>query len=82
MQFKELDIKPQGSWLSRTLNSPRFKTSMTAILIGAVFGFLFFYFTEGRLMEGMPGKEIVKSLLIGGFFGFFITNSPCARGRC
>jgi len=82
MQFKELDIKPQGSWLSRTLNSPRFKTSMTAILIGAVFGFLFFYFTEGRLMESMPGKEIVKSLLIGGFFGFFITNSPCARGRC
>ena len=45
-------------------------------------GFLFFYFTEGRLMESIPGKEIVKSLLIGGFFGFFITNSPCARGRC
>jgi RsiW-degrading membrane proteinase PrsW (M82 family) len=82
MQFKQLDIKPQGSWLTRTLNSPRFKTTMIAILTGAVLGFLFFYFTEGRLMESMPGKEIAKSLLIGGFFGFFITNSPCARGRC
>ena len=82
MQFKQLDLKPQGSWLTRTVNSPRFKTTLTAILIGAIIGFLFFYFTEGRLMESIPAKEIVKSLLIGGFFGFFITNSPCARGRC
>jgi len=82
MQFKQLDIKPQGSRFTRTINSPRFKTTLTAIFIGAVLGFLFFYFTEGRLMESIPGKEIVKSLLIGGFFGFFITNSPCARGRC
>ena len=82
MQFKQLDIKPQGSWMIRTVNSRRFKTTVTAILVGAVIGFLFFYLTEGRLMESIPGKEIVKSLLIGGFFGFFITNSPCARGRC
>ncbi len=82
MQFKQLDLKPQGSWVSRTVNSPRFKTTLTAILVGATISFLFFYFTEGRLMESIPGKDIVKSLLIGGFFGFFITNSPCARGRC
>jgi uncharacterized membrane protein YraQ (UPF0718 family) len=82
MQFKQLDVKPQGNWFSRTIASPRFKTTLTAIVIGAILGFLFFYITEGRLMESMPGKDIVKSLLIGGFFGFFITNSPCARGRC
>jgi RsiW-degrading membrane proteinase PrsW (M82 family) len=82
MQFKQLDLKPQGSRVSRTVNSPRFKTTLTAILVGATISFLFFYFTEGRLMESIPGKDIVKSLLIGGFFGFFITNSPCARGRC
>jgi RsiW-degrading membrane proteinase PrsW (M82 family) len=82
MQFKQLDIKPQGNWFTRTINSSRFKTTLIAIAIGAILGFLFFYFTEGRLMESIPGKEILKSLLIGGFFGFFITNSPCARGRC
>ena len=82
MQFKQLDIKPQRNWFSRTVHSPRFKTTMTAVVIGAVLGFLFFYVTEGRLMESIPGKDTVKSLLIGGFFGFFITNSPCARGRC
>ena len=82
MQFKQLDLKPQGNWFNRTIHSPRVKSTITAIVVGAVLGFLFFYFTEGRLMESMPGREIVKSLLIGGFFGFFITNSPCARGRC
>ncbi len=82
MQFKQLDLKPQGSWITRTIHSPRFKTTLTAVAAGAVLGFLFFYFTEGRLMESIPGKEVLKSLLIGGFFGFFITNSPCARGRC
>ncbi|MDF1574792.1 MAG: hypothetical protein P1P86_06325 [Bacteroidales bacterium] len=82
MQFKQLDLKPQGSRLTRTIHSPRIKTTAIAIIVGAVLGFLFFYFTEGRLMESIPAKEIVKSLLIGGFFGFFITNSPCARGRC
>ena len=82
MQFKQLDLKPQGTWISRTVQSPRFKTTLTAIVVGSVIGFLFFYFTEGRQMEHIPANEIVKSLLIGGFFGFFITNSPCARGRC
>jgi len=82
MQFKQLDLKPQGSWISRTVNAPRFKTSLIAIMVGAILGFLFFYFTEGRLMESIPGKDIIRSSFIGGFFGFFITNSPCARGRC
>ena len=82
MQFKQLEIKPEGNRVKRTISSPRFRTTVVAILVGAVIGFSFFYFTEGRLMESMPANEILKSLFIGGFFGFFITNSPCARGRC
>lgn len=82
MQFKQLEIKPQGSWVKRTISTPRFKTTIKAILIGAAIGFAFFYLTEGRLMESMPANDIIKSFLVGGFFGFFITNSPCARGRC
>jgi len=68
--------------MSRTMSSPRFKSTLTAIVVGAVIGFLFFYFSEGKAMESMPAWDVVKSLLVGGFFGFFITNSPCARGRC
>lgn len=82
MEFKQLDLKPQGSWMKRTVSSSRFKSTLIAVAVGAILGFLFYYLTEGRLMESMPANEVLKSFLIGGFFGFFITNSPCARGRC
>lgn len=82
MQFKELELKPRGGWLKRTLSSPHVKKSLLAIGLGAIIGFALYYLTEGKNMESMPGNEILKSLLIGGFFGFFYTNSPCARGRC
>ena len=82
MQFKELELKPKGSWISRTLKSAHFKRSLTAIAIGAIVGLAMFYFTEGRLMESISANAIIKSMALGGFFGFFITNSPCARGRC
>jgi hypothetical protein len=82
MQFKELDLKPQGSWMKRTLRSTHTRKTLIAILVGALAGFTFFYVTEGRLMQSIPGLEVLKSLGIGAFFGFFVTNSPCARGRC
>lgn len=82
MQFEELDLKPQGSRMKRTLQSAHFRKTLIAMIVGALAGFLFFYFTEGRLMLTMPGPEILKSLGIGAFFGLFLTNSPCARGRC
>lgn len=82
MQFKPLELKQEGSRLKRTLKSRHFKRTITAILIGAAAGFAFFYFSEGRMMESMESGDILKSIAVGGFFGLFITNSPCARGRC
>ena len=82
MEFKKLEIELEGSWVKRKLSNPHFKKTITYIFIGAVAGFAFFYFTEGMHMDKMPRNEIVQSVLVGAFFGFFITNSPCARGRC
>lgn len=82
MQFKQLELKTQGSWLKRTVSSKHFRRSILALGLGAVIGFTLYYLTEGMHMESMPGNEIMKSILIGGFFGLFYTNSPCARGRC
>lgn len=82
MQFKQLELKREESWFKRTIQSAHARRSLMAVAIGAIAGFSFFYFTEGRLMESMPVWDVAKSFLIGGFFGFFITNSPCARGRC
>lgn len=82
MEFKKLEIEPEGNWIQRKLANPHFKKTILYILLGAVAGFAFFFFTEGMFMDKMPKQDILQSILIGAFFGFFITNSPCARGRC
>ena len=82
MEFKQLVIKSEWGWMKRMIRSPHTRKSLIYIVLGATVGFLYFFFTEGKHMEVMPTGEIIRSLLIGGFFGFFITNSPCARGRC
>lgn len=82
MEFKQLEIKPEGSWLSRLLKSQHTKRTLIFITLGAVAGFLYFYFTEGKTLNEMATSDILKSIFIGGFFGFFITNSPCARNKC
>lgn len=82
MEFKKLEIEPEGSWLKRTISSPHTKKTITYILIGAIAGFAFTYFTAGKSFAELSNGEIFQSILIGGFFGFFITNSPCARNKC
>jgi hypothetical protein len=82
MEFKPIEIKSRENWLKRVLKTPHLRRTAVAILTGAVVGFAIFYFSEGRYMDTIPAGDIFKSILIGGFFGFFVTNSPCARGRC
>ena len=82
LEFKKLEIEPEEGRLKRFLSSVFTKRTVRAIIIGAAVGFLYYYFTEGKHLDIIPTFEIFKSLFIGGFFGFFITNSPCARGRC
>ena len=82
MEFKKLEIEPESSWVKRTLSSKHFKRTLLFTLIGAIAGFLYFYFTQGINMDSLQSGDIIQSVLVGGFFGFFITNSPCARNKC
>uniref|UniRef100_UPI0032171148 hypothetical protein n=1 Tax=uncultured Draconibacterium sp. TaxID=1573823 RepID=UPI0032171148 len=82
MEFKKLEIEEDGSWIKRKIRNPHFRKTIVYILIGAVAGFGFFYFTEGMAMDKMPKEDIFQSIFAGAFLGFFITNSPCARGKC
>lgn len=81
MEFKQLEIKQEGNWIKRILANHTKKTVLY-ILIGAAAGFSFFYLTQGISMKIIPTGDILKSLSVGGFMGFFITNSPCARNKC
>ncbi len=82
MEFKQLEIKPKYSWLKRNLKSKQNRKSALFIAIGAIVGISFFYITQGKYLDVISSGQIIKSMLVGGFFGFFVTNSPCARGRC
>jgi hypothetical protein len=82
MEFKKLEIEPEGSWLKRTISSPHLKKTIIYIVLGAVAGFAFTYLSAGKPLTELSNGEIFQSLIIGGFFGFFITNSPCARNKC
>lgn len=82
MEFKKLEIQEDGNWIQRKLRKPHVRKTLVYMILGAVAGFLFYYFSEGMHMDVMPTGEIIQSIGVGVFFGFFITNSPCARGRC
>ncbi len=82
MEFKKLEIEPEDSWVKQKFGTPHAKKTIIYIALGAVAGLVYFYFTEGKQIENITSGEIFKSMLVGGFFGFFITNSPCARGKC
>ncbi len=82
MQFKQLDIKPEGSWFQRTFLTAHAKKSLIYILLGVVAGPVFMLITNDKSFAEFSTGDFFQSMLFGGAFGFFITNSPCARGRC
>jgi RsiW-degrading membrane proteinase PrsW (M82 family) len=82
MEFKQLDIKQENNPLKAEFWTKHRKKSAIYILLGAIFGMVYLYFSESKSISSITSGELVKSMLVGGFFGFFITNSPCARGKC
>jgi len=82
MEFKKLDIKPEGNWIQRLIGSQHFKKTIIAILAGAFLGFIFTYFLEGKELSQISSNDFFTNIFTGAFFGFFLTNSPCARGKC
>lgn len=82
MKFKELEIKEEGNWLKRKWSSPNFKKSLLYIVLGAIGGFVYFYFNEGKTLSEISTDHLIQHVITGAFLGYFITNSPCARGRC
>jgi len=82
MEFKQLDIKPEGSWLKRTFESKHIRKTVIYMVLGAIASFVLFYFTEGKQFAELTSGDVFKSMFFGGFLGFFLTNSPCARNKC
>lgn len=82
MEFKRLDIKSDKSWLKRTIWTRHGKKTMLYILLGALVGFLFYLISDDVKVASINWNEVVPNVAMGAFFGFFLTNSPCARNKC
>ena len=82
IEVKKLDLKPEGNIIKRFFGTAHAKKTLIYIIIGAVGGLLYYYYNEGQHMDTMIAQDIMKNMLVGAFIGFFVTNSPCARGKC
>lgn len=82
IETKKLELKKEKKGLSGIFKSAQLRKTIIGMVIGAAAGFAFFYFTEGIHMDSLSGNDVLQSLVLGGLFGLFVTNSPCARNRC
>ena len=82
IEVKKLEIEPEEKGFRGWVKSKQFRKTLIAIAIGAVIGFAYFYFSEGKNMDAMPVNDIIQNVAFGAFLGFFVTNSPCARNKC
>lgn len=82
IEVKKLEIESEEKGFKGWIKSKQVKKTIIAMLIGAVAGFAYFYFTEGQEMEVVPASDIIQNVVFGAFLGFFVTNSPCSRGKC
>ncbi len=81
-EFKKLELKQEGSWFKRNFTSAHFKKTVLYCIIGALIGYVLFYFEQDASTQYLWSDKAMNNVFMGLAFGIFITNSPCARGRC
>lgn len=81
-EFKPLEIKLEGSRIKQIYKSKQVRKTFLYMLLGAVISLGISYASEGSRVRAMNAQEIGHALIMGAFFGFFITNNPCSRGKC
>jgi hypothetical protein len=81
IEVKKLEIQ-QEKGIKGFFKSRQTRRTLIAIAIGSAVALAFYYLTEAQSIEAFSINEALKNMALGGFFGFFVTNSPCARGRC
>ena len=76
------DINDFSGRLKILFKSGKFWKPLIAAFIGALLGFLYFYFIGQDAGHGLFSSDPYSSIVVGAFFGLFVVLNPCARGRC
>jgi hypothetical protein len=81
-QFKPVVLGSEGKKHKQLDRWRHVVKTLAYMIIGALVSLLMHYFVEGWTLSILLTDEINNPLFTGAFVGFFLTNSPCARGRC
>jgi len=76
------EANPKPKTLKEFFSSWNFWKPFIAISIGAVGGFLYYYFVGCTSGSCAITSNPYMSIVMGGLMGYFVVNSPCVRGRC
>jgi hypothetical protein len=76
----EVNTKPKT--IKEFFTSWLFWKPFLAAFIGGLAGFLYYYFVGCTSGHCAITSNPYMSIFWGGFMGYFLVSSPCARGKC
>jgi hypothetical protein len=76
------EIKSKPRTLKEILNSWYFWKPFSAVALGGLAGFLYYYFVGCTSGNCAISSNPYMSIIWGGLLGLFLVKSPCSRGRC
>ncbi len=74
--------KPKPRNVKEFFSSWYFWKPCIAIITGGTAGFLYYHFIGCVSGTCAITSNPYMSILMGSFFGFFMVNSPCSKGKC
>ena len=80
MEFEQVELGETGKRLKRKAAWKHVRKTLLYMASGGLLTFLVSLIIEGS--GALSLDSVSENLMMGALFGLFITNSPCARGRC
>ena len=72
----------QPKTLKEQFSTWNFWKPFVAILLGALAGFLYYYYIGCSSGSCAITSDPYKSAMMGAVIGWFLVSSPCSRGKC
>lgn len=72
----------QPKTLREFFTSRNFWRPLVATFLGAIAGFLYYYFIGCSSGTCAITSSPYQSTMMGAFMGWFLVSSPCSRGKC
>jgi hypothetical protein len=82
MSMKDEVKEEPSNTIKEFFKSGKFWKPFLGIAIGALAGFLYYYFIGCNSGSCAITSNPYMSIIWGALLGVFLVNSPCARGRC